>query len=157
MRHPGESFGEPGAVRHVPRTLRLPSAEGECKVRSATIAAALAMAAGGGTAFAQDETKDDRVVFNSYCRQCHVLDEGDHRQGPSLHGVMGKEVGSQEGYSYSSAMEGSDLVWDEETMDAFLANPDEVLPGHQMRPFGGVPSEEERAQIIDYLKAESGN
>lgn len=97
------------------------------------------------------------MVFNSYCRQCHVLDEGDHRQGPSLHGVMGKEVGSQEGYSYSSAMEGSDLVWDEETMDAFLANPDEVLPGHQMRPFGGVASEEERAQIIDYLKAESGN
>src|SRR5690625_2988372 len=110
MRHLGDSSGEPGAVRHVHRPLHRPSAEGDCKLRPATIAAALAMAAGGGTAFAQDETKDDRVVFNSYCRQCHVLDGGDHRQGPSLHGVMGKEVGSQEGYSYSSAMEGSDRV-----------------------------------------------
>ena len=75
--------------------------------------------------------------------------------GPSLHDVMGREVGSQEGFNFSSAMANSDLVWDEETLEAFLENPDETLPGHNMRPFGGVPSAEARARIIAYLEAES--
>src|SRR5690606_8194515 len=115
--------------------------------------AAFILSMNAGAGWSQEE--DDLLTFNSYCRQCHVTNEGDHRLGPSLYGIVGKEVGSQEGFNYSSAMANSDLVWDEETLDAFLEQPDETLPGHNMKPFAGVPSAEERAKIIAYLKAES--
>jgi cytochrome c len=49
------------------------------------------------------------------------------------------------------------LVWDKSTLDRFIANPDEAVPGHKMKPYGGLTSSEERAKIIAFLAASSGN
>ena len=98
------------------------------------------------------DREEGQLAFNNNCRTCHVADEGDHRLGPSLHGIVGREAGSSSGARYSSAMRNSDVVWDEEALDRFLENPDAVVPGHNMKPFGGVSSTEERAKIIAYLK-----
>jgi len=125
------------------------------KTSMLSLAAALALLP--GTAPAQDDAnaEDEQVAFNNHCRTCHVTDEDDHRLGPSLHNIIGREAGSAPGYGHSSAMADADIVWDEETLDRFIEDPDAVVPGHNMKPFTGVASAEERAKIIAYLKAES--
>jgi cytochrome c len=95
--------------------------------------------------------EDGQLLFNNACRTCHTLREGDNRLGPNLHKVIGRKVGSLPNYGYSSAMKGADMVWDNATLDRFIANPDQAIPGHNMKPFGGLASAEERAKIIAYL------
>lgn len=99
---------------------------------------------------------EDQIQFNNHCRTCHSVDEGDHRLGPSLHDVVGREAGSLEGFAYSDAMRSSDVVWDAETLDRFVENPDAVVPGNTMKPFTGIADAEVRAAIVGYLQAESG-
>jgi cytochrome c len=77
--------------------------------------------------------------------------EGDNRLGPNLHKVVGRKAGSISGYNYSSAMKEADFVWDEARLDRFIANPDEVVPGHNMKPYGGLASKDERSKIIAFL------
>ena len=58
------------------------------------------------------------------------MEEGDHRLGPSLAGIVGREAGSAEGFGYSGAMAQSGVVWDEASLDAFLADPAGFMPGN---------------------------
>ena len=60
-------------------------------------------------------------------------------------------------YAYSSAMKDADTVWDKATLDRFIANPDQVVPGHKMKPYGGIASVEDRAKIIAFLEASGSN
>jgi cytochrome c len=100
---------------------------------------------------------DGQLVFNNACRTCHTLKDGDNRLGPNLHKIIGRKAGSLSNYGYSSAMKGADLTWDKATLDRFIANPDQVVSGHNMKPYGGIASTEERAKIIAYLEASGGN
>jgi cytochrome c len=96
----------------------------------------------------------DQAAFNSNCRQCHSLKKGDNRIGPSLGGIVGAKAGAQQGYAnYSQAMKQSGITWDEGTLDKFIANPDSVVPGNNMKPFGGVPDPAVRKKIIEGLKS----
>ena len=95
-----------------------------------------------------------QIAFNNACRTCHSIKGGDHRLGPSLHGIVGKKAGTATGYNnYSSAMKDAGLTWDERTLDRFIASPDDVVRGNNMKPYGGLSSVDERASIIAYLKA----
>src|SRR5215471_2134417 len=94
-----------------------------------------------------------QLAFNNACRTCHTLKEGDNRLGPSLHKIIGRRAGSLPNYGYSSAMKGADMVWDKATLDRFIANPDQVVSGNNMKPYGGLASAEERAKIIAFLEA----
>jgi cytochrome c len=129
---------------------------------AATVACCLAALVGGlAWTSAQDApsgAEAGHLAFNNACRTCHTLREGDNRLGPSLYNVMGRKAGSLPGYGFSSAMKDAGLTWDQANLDRFIANPDEVVPGHNMKPFGGIASPEERAKIIAYLeKAGAGN
>jgi cytochrome c len=104
-----------------------------------------------GDAAAQDQ--DGEVMFNNVCRTCHTVKEGDNRLGPSLAGVVGRKAGSLQGFPFSDALKKSNLVWDEATLDRFIQNPDEVVRGNGMKPYAGMPNQEERAAIIAFLKA----
>ncbi len=101
---------------------------------------------GGGSALAQE---DGARVFNQ-CKACHTLDAGVNRVGPSLAGLDGRTAGTVEGFRYSDAMKDSGIVWNEETLEGYLANPREYLPGNRM-PFPGVRDEEKLEALIDYL------
>ena len=79
--------------------------------------------------------------------------EGDHRLGPSLHGVVGRKAGSVEGYQFSSAMQQSGIVWDEKTLDAFIEDPNKVVHGNAMKPYGGIDDPAQRSEIVAYLKS----
>ena len=100
---------------------------------------------------------DGQLVFNNACRTCHTLREGDNRLGPNLHKIIGRRAGSLPNYGYSSAMKDADLVWDKATLDRFIANPDQVVSGNIMKPYGGRSSAEERAKIIAFLEASGGS
>ena len=45
----------------------------------------------------------------------------------------------------------TDFVWDEEKLDRFIANPDEVVAGNNMKPYGGLASSEDRKKIVTFL------
>ena len=90
-------------------------------------------------------------AFNNACRTCHIVREGDNRLGPNLHGIVGRKAGSLPDYAFSSAMKEAGFVWDAEKLDRFIANPDEVVPGNNMKPYGGLASSEERKKIIAFL------
>jgi len=100
-----------------------------------------------------DDAASAQLVFNNACRTCHTTKEGDNRLGPELGGIIGRKAGSLPGYGYSSAMKGADFVWDEDRLGRFIANPDEVVPGNNMKPYSGLASAEERAKVIAFLKS----
>lgn len=54
-------------------------------------------------------------------------------------------------------MRQSGIVWNEENLDKFIADPEAVVHGNSMKPYGGIASEEERQKIIGYLKSNGGN
>jgi cytochrome c len=98
-----------------------------------------------------------QLLFNNACRTCHTLREGDNRLGPNLHNIVGRKAGSLPSYGYSSAMKGADFVWDKEKLDSFIAKPDEVVPGNNMKPYGGLASTEDRAKLIAFLQSPPTN
>ena len=98
--------------------------------------------------------EDGQILFNNACRTCHTLREGDNRLGPNLHKIVGRKAGALPGYGYSSALKGADITWDKASLDKFIANPDQVVSGHSMRPYGGIASAEERAKIVAFLEAQ---
>ena len=102
---------------------------------------------------AKSAAADNQLVFDNVCRICHTVKEGDNRLGPNLHNIIGRKAGSVPDYGYSSAMKDADLTWDRATLDRFIANPDQVVPGNRMKPYGGLTSAEERANIIAFLEA----
>jgi cytochrome c len=108
-------------------------------------------------ALAQDQkgadTQAGQLIFNNACRTCHSMKEGDSRLGPHLHGIIGRKAGAVADFQYSEAMKRGDVVWDEATLDRFIANPEAVAPGNRMKPFGGMASTEERSKLIAYLKS----
>jgi cytochrome c len=108
----------------------------------------------GAAAVGQEQTIADKgqLLFNNACRTCHTLKQGDNRLGPPLNRIIGRKMGALPDYGYSSAMKSGDLVWDRPTLDRFIADPDRVVPGNTMKPFGGVASAEDRASIITYLE-----
>jgi cytochrome c len=92
-----------------------------------------------------------QVAYNNHCRTCHAIAPGDHRLGPSLHGVVGRKAGSVEGFAYSPGFKTTDLVWTKETLDQFIANPNAVFPGSNMATFAGLTDAGDRKAIVDYL------
>ena len=101
------------------------------------------------------EAASEQQVFNNACRTCHTVKGGDNRQGPNLYRIVGRKAGSLPDYSYSSAMKGADFAWDEQKLERFIANPDEVVPGNNMKPYSGIASADDRTKIIAYLRSVS--
>jgi cytochrome c len=97
------------------------------------------------------EDASGQQAFNNACRTCHMVREGDNRLGPNLHRVVGRKAGSLPDYAFSSAMKEAGFVWDEEKLDRFIANPDQVVPGNNMKPYGGLASSDDRKKIIAFL------
>lgn len=115
-----------------------------------TALAGLALLAGSLSAAA--DTREGERVFRNQCHGCHALEAGFHRAGPSLHGIVGRQAGSLEDFDYSPAFEGVDFTWDAERLDAFLADPEAVLPGSRMVLWGLADAP--RAAVIRYLEAQ---
>jgi cytochrome c len=99
------------------------------------------------------DAKAGEAVY-SRCLGCHALEY--NRTGPKHCGLIGRRAGAAAGYEYSSAMKNSKLVWNEKTLDRFLADPLKTVPGTTMT-YAGVPDAKERGNLIAYLKQESAS
>lgn len=116
------------------------------RLSGASLCASLLLAAGGASA--GDPAAGERL-FNQ-CKACHSLDPGVTRVGPSLHGLVGRPAGTLEGYAYSDAMKASGIVWGEDSLRSYLADPRGVVPGTKMS-FGGVHDATKLDDLIAYL------
>ena len=91
-------------------------------------------------------------LYESRCGGCHSLDA--NRVGPAHRGVYGRKAGSAPNFNYSTAVKSSTVVWEEKTLDAWLTNPQALIPGQRMNFRVALP--EDRADIIAYLRQQSG-
>lgn len=103
-------------------------------------------------ATAGDAARGEKVYER--CAACHSLDRD--RTGPRHCGLFGRRAGSRPGFDYSSAMRGSGIVWNDATLDRFLAAPTQAVPGTSMG-YAGVDDPRERADLVAYLKAANGS
>src|SRR5882757_9308692 len=94
---------------------------------------------------------DGATLFRQQCATCHTTNMTDPvRQGPSLHGVIGRHAGKADGFKYSAAFAKADFVWDDAKLDAWLVDPQELIPGAVMAY--RQAKLETRILIIAYLK-----
>ena len=85
-------------------------------------------------------------------RICHDLrGTGSRRAGPSLAGLFGRRAGTLAGYPYSDILDGSDIVWNDNTIDQlFDIGPDHYIPGSKM-PMQRITNPQDRADLIGFL------
>jgi cytochrome c len=121
-------------------------------IRSA-LAALLLTGALAGPALAEGDPANGEKVFRR-CMACHVVDAETNRLGPYLLGVYGRQAGAVEGYNYTQGLADADFVWDEATLDPWLADPKAYVPGTRMVLKLSKP--EDRADVIAYLKSLNG-
>ena len=88
------------------------------------------------------------------CLACHAL--AYNRTGPLHCGLFGRRAGSVPGFDYSPAMARSKVIWNQDTLDRFLANPTRMLPGTAMG-YAGIPDPQERADLIAGLRQASAS
>ena len=90
-------------------------------------------------------------VFRA-CAACHSLEPGRHLTGPSLGNIFGRKAATVPGFErYSEALEESGIVWNEKNLDAWLRDPQALVPGNTMT-FPGIRNPQARADLIAFLK-----
>src|ERR1700730_7864166 len=91
------------------------------------------------------------ALFKQQCAACHTTNASDPpRQGPPLFNIVGREAGTAEGFRYSAGFANAKFKWDEGKLDAWLADPQAVIPGAIMPYKQAKP--ELRVAIVSYLK-----
>lgn len=86
------------------------------------------------------------------CTACHSRDaDAPQRMGPNLHDLIGRKAGSSPGFDYSPALRASDITWNAQELDAYLAAPTKRVPGTRMAI--AVPDPARRQALIEYLSA----
>jgi aldose sugar dehydrogenase len=97
------------------------------------------------------------LQYAQLCSGCHQIKDGaSHRIGPDLYGILGRKLASAGGYDeYSPSLRQIRGTWSKERLDAFLRDPQKFAPGTTMG-FAGIPDEQQRAALVDYLAASSG-
>jgi cytochrome c len=98
---------------------------------------------------AQDAIRG-KAVYEA-CVVCHKLEPKSNEQGPTLIRIIGRRSGALDDFRYSRAILRANIVWDEVTLDAYLADPQAYIIGMRM-PFGGIADKAERADLIAFLK-----
>ncbi len=85
------------------------------------------------------------------CAACHKLAAGANDVGPSLFGVLERKAADLADFRYSPALRRSGIVWTPQTLDAFLADPQKLVPANRM-PYAGLTDAADRADLIAYLQ-----
>jgi cytochrome c len=106
--------------------------------------------ASGATLAQQGDAKRGQKVFE-VCSACHAANGASNEVGPSLRGVFGRKAGTLEDFRYSPAMKRSGITWDAQSLAAFIAEPQKVVPANRM-PYDGLPDARARADLLAWMQ-----
>ncbi len=124
-------------------------------IKATVLGAALVWSA---NAYAAGDAAKGEVVFKK-CKICHAVGPtAKPGVGPVQNNLIGATAGSRPGFNYSTAMKeagAKGIVWTEENIDKYLTNPKAMVPGNKMA-FPGLPNAQDRADVIAYLKTQTG-
>jgi cytochrome c len=99
-------------------------------------------------ALASGDADAGRALYQSRCAACHALDY--NGVGPAHRGAFGRPAAQAQGFAYSDVLKASQLVWNEETLNRWLADPESLAPGQRIGV--SVADAQERSDLIAYLK-----
>jgi cytochrome c len=104
------------------------------------------------SSFADDELSKGKQLFQTKCAMCHTHIQGaSHSTGPNLFGVVGRNIGSANGFNYSEAMaERANEIWNFEMIDKFIKQPQKFIPRTAMM-FAGISDASQRSQLVEFL------
>jgi len=119
-------------------------------LRRLRVVGPLALVAAVGAARADGDAARGEKKFEE-CASCHALMPGENGVGPSLHGLFGRKAAEIADFRYSAPMRRSGITWTAKTLDAFIADPQQVVVGNRM-PYAGLPDAGDRADLIAYLE-----
>jgi cytochrome c len=109
-----------------------------------------------GISTTKSDTEGDplrgKEVFEKRCTGCHAMEQ--NREGPRLRGVFGRTAGAVPGFTYSPALLKSRIVWNDSSLEQWLADPDTLVPGNNMEFH--VAKSQERRDLIRFLQQASG-
>jgi cytochrome c len=91
-----------------------------------------------------------QALYESRCLKCHAIST--NYVGPRHQDVVGRRAGSVSDFVYSAALKNANIVWTEEMLDRWLANPEALIPGQEMDV--RVRSAEDRRLLILFLKSQ---
>jgi len=87
------------------------------------------------------------------CAACHSLEPDRNMTGPSLADLWNRKAGGLASFPrYSQALKSSNVVWDDKTLDAWIADPQHVVPGKPMT-FQGIKDAQQRTDLLAFLKS----
>ena len=123
-------------------------------LKTATYIAIAVLVALAGTAKAEGTAEMVKKGAPAYrlCAACHSLQPGVHLSGPSLAGLWGKKAATISDFGrYTEALKKTEFHWDEITLNAWIADPQAMVPGTTMT-FRGIDKDETRANLIAFLR-----
>ena len=124
-------------------------------VRVAVLASTALLPAVTAPATAAGDAEKGAALFRA-CVACHSLKPDQNMTGASLARIWGRKAGTLGSFDrYSPALKSSDIVWDENSLDAWLKSPKSLVPQNRMI-FPGMSDARQRADLIAFLKTPSG-
>ena len=102
----------------------------------------------GTFSYASGDAKSGKQLYATHCTACHSIEVS--LAGPAHRGVFGRKAGSVADFDYSPALQNSKLIWNEQTLAQWLANPEKLIPGQKMGY--SVANANERKDLIEFLK-----
>ena len=98
-----------------------------------------------------------KALYAQQCLTCHTIDKGGvNKVGPNQWDIVGRKKASHEGFSYSSALQAKGGEWTYEDINHMIFKPQAFVRGTKMA-FAGLPKEQDRADVIAYLRTMSDN
>jgi cytochrome c len=101
----------------------------------------------GSAAHAGGDAARGKQLYAARCAACHSIEY--NAVGPTHKNLVGRRAGTAPGYAYSDALKHSAVVWNETSLNQWLAEPEKFIPGQKM--FISVPDAQERADVVAYL------
>lgn len=107
------------------------------------------------SARAAGDPKRGADVFDGECAECHSVKQGKNKKGPSLFGIVGQKAAGVPDFAYSDGLKNSGITWTVERLDAYIANPNQAVPGGKMgKKYDGLADPQARADVIAFLNAQ---
>ena len=86
------------------------------------------------------------------CVACHSLEPNRNMTGPSLAEVWNRKAGSLASFPrYSPALKSAGIIWNDDTLDEWIKDPQHFIPGNTMT-FPGMKDARQRADLLAFLK-----